>query len=43
MKPAFSAALALALLAGAVGLGTVARAGEADVVAVEAVSEGSGS
>ncbi len=43
MKPVFWAALALALWAGGVGPGTV-RAGEADVVAVEAVSEeGSGS
>jgi hypothetical protein len=42
MRQAFGAALVLALLGWAGGLGT-ARAGEADVVAVEAVSEGSGS
>ena len=45
MKPAFSAVLALALLGGtaggALGPGT-ARAGEADVVAVEAVRDGPG-
>ncbi len=43
MKPAFSAVLALTLLAWTVGPSTVARAGDAEVVAVEAVSEGSGS
>ena len=47
MRPAFSAALALALVAWAASWmaapGTAARAGPADVVGVEAVSEGSGS
>ncbi len=46
MRQLFSTALALALLAGAAGWTAgsgMVRAGEADVVRVEAVSEGTGS